>query len=1088
MTQRRPTVCLGWLAVLAAFDAAQVTAAFGVRGLLTRVSSRAWSSLEAEGDRAERDLLHAFAGGALGNASAAASWRRPPGAFAVAGTNQTPGSAAPHLGQANGAAIVCGELVQAHPDSMTCPTACPFMRIDPTKVCNFQCVTADRCSADDPLFSYADPEVMRCGVCHVAACQSCGATARMCGTCQAGYELLEGKCYSKNRLYWWLFYGLCGSLVVLVVVYVVSLALRPVTNDDVLANALRFRDYTRTRRDADNRLFSWSTDVRNEYTSGVGVMLFFNGQYYVLWYGVVVLAVTSALAIYFSRRPAIMKARGGDTSDAFNACNADVRGQLEIVEDMEYVYFFAILGLYVFTTVAALVFSVLQTRFYNQKSLMLTTMQDYVLHATGLPKMPGTDNVEEELKAFFGAEFGNAGCEVVGVSPCWDYRKFSDEIDEQVRFDLDERERTWELKHFGQGNSLREKENDAAEARASTRLDFAGSGGTSPRKGSKEDSRCCGSLSCGKRCGVFVRDNLRSADALLGIGGSEDSDHIGPEDKGAREVQAMLETIRTSGSAFVVFKTEAQRDKAQEYLKDQVLVFRDHEIDFLVPDCEPETVLWAGYGQKDEHTYLNIFLGILVIFLSICLLDFFFYFPSVAYFISVSSVKGMTQGGFQGTILGMLVCVCNAIIYIIIGKVADWIRFDSVGSHQRFYVVSYTFAVFFNTVIDLWVVMLLAQGYTVDQATKMHAGGMDTSMSARAVLDNPTMQRVIYTQFVAYIFPSCLLLPFVAEPFVNQGLFQIFKWLVRSRTDISVQDAEIFLQCPQFDLARYGDILINLSLCLGTLAFTYRDLWWIFMCLVLSSVWLYYLDKWRLLRGSTKGAFVSNKMDVTAQWLAAFPCAIIACCLVFRMFGIAEMLLLQEVLAEIDGLGIGTFSRFARYLNKDIVSMAMFLAAALHCVFHFLALRWLVPRWSEVSAEGHDFEVAYESSASEVACNWFNSNPVHCLRSKYIHNHETPCVKFENGRNYLLLKNEELGLWYQREEPPENSKEVTMTTVFETAKTFRETTKAKTQAALRKIGSAFYATPPASPHAAGAGEEKAAAASSSEKASQPSEP
>merc|ERR1719217_1019693 len=118
-----------------------------------------------------------------------------------------------------------------------------------------------------------------------------------------------------------------------------------------------------------------------------------------------------------------------------------------------------------------------------------------------------------------------------------------------------------------------------------------------------------------------------------------------------------------------------------------------------------------------------------MIFISIVILDLFFYFPSVAYFISMSEVKGMTQGGFQGTILGMLVCACNAMIYAIIGKVTDWIGFDTVGSHQRFYVVLYTFAVFFNTVIDLGVVMLLAQGYSVDQAINLHAG-RDTSMSA----------------------------------------------------------------------------------------------------------------------------------------------------------------------------------------------------------------------------------------------------------------------------------------------------------------------------------------------------------------------
>merc|ERR1719310_2701029 len=243
-------------------------------------------------------------------------------------------------------------------------------------------------------------------------------------------------------------------------------------------------------------------------------------------------------------------------------------------------------------------------------------------------------------------------------------------------------------------------------------------------------------------------------------------------------------------------------------------------------------------------------------------------------------------------------------------------------------------------------------------------------------------------------------------------------------------------------------------LCLGTLAFTYRDLWYLFIFLVLSSIWLYNLDKWRLLCASSKGSFVSQKMDVTAQWLAAFPCGILAACMVFRVFGIAKSAVLEDVLATIDGIYNirGNVETLSWLLNRDVVVICMIIAVGLHVIVHFWILHRFVPGWSQVQIDGHNEEVHYATTAEQYPCNWFNSNPVHCLRSRYIHKHEVPCVKFENGRNYLLLKNEKLGLHYQREAPPEIEKGVTYEDVVRYGKELKDTAAERTKAAVRSVG------------------------------------
>lgn len=535
-------------------------------------------------------------------------------------------------------------------------------------------------------------------------------------------------------------------------------------------------------------------------------------------------------------------------------------------------------------------------------------------------------------------------------------------------------------------------------------------------------------------------------DSLLGVGAEPSDDYIDPASRSGREVRAMLETMYCSGTAFIVCSTEEQRNKAMEYAAQRPLVFRECEITLAIDNCEPETVLWQGYGNRPSEVRAKVVVGLIALLVTIILLDTFFYFPSVAYFMSMSSVKGMTQGGFEGTLLGLLVCVCNAIIYIVIGKITDWIGFDTVGRHERFYVVCYTFAVFFNTVIDLGVVMLLAQGYTMDQAITMQTGD-DSSMSTKAMSESPTLQRSIYMQYVAYIFPSCLLVPFVAEPFANQFFFSIMKWLVGSRTEVTVQDAEIMLQCPPFDLARYGDILVNVMLCLGTLAFTFRDLWWIFGCLAISLAWLCCLDKWRFLRATTRSSFVSTKMEVTAQWLFAFPCAIIAAALAFRIYGHMLSDDWREKVEKIAWLRdhVHALSKIA---NQDVVIVLILAAAGLHVLIHFSILRFFVPSWSEVHCKEHDYTVPYIEKCAVTPCNWFNANPVNCLRSQYFYKHEIPCVKFMVGRTYLLRKNPAIGLYFENDSPPETSKALSMSTLIDEMNDIKQDVKLQARSTL----------------------------------------
>jgi len=889
--------------------------------------------------------------------------------------------------------VKCTDYLYRHPNTIECPEACPFLRMEPDGVCKFKCVPADQCGADDPLKSFPDRDAMQCGPCTVAACQACGTSSRSCGVCQDGYSLDDGVCYDKSRWFWRSFYFLCFLGVVYVMMYVVLLFLRPITNKEVCNQALSFRTSSRMHNPATGDEYPLiRTDVCNSYVAGVGVMLHFSWQWWTMIFSLAVSVSLLAIGTYFGKRPDILK----HTMEKgyFDSCNLKVADQKGQIAKMEFFYFVLVLVIYISSTAFAFWFAVRQRRLGAKVAAETTTMQDYVLLASGLPKMSGTMKVEELLTEAFKKALEGVEAEVVGVSPCWDFRIIKGSVEEQVTFEI-----------------------ETLETETEARMIEAGREDISPLRSANTSARGSPRDSVRRRMldseGPISKE-FRRLDEYLGIGGDVDvdNDDIKPEDRKPRALKAMVEALYTTGQAYVVLRTEAQRNRALTHLQENPPKVFDKEITVVAEDSEPETILWSNLGTKSGEIVSNIIVGCVLLVIAVFLLDIIFYFPSVAYLISVSNVVGQTDGGLQGTILGLLVCACNQIVYFLIGLIADRCGFRSIDDHQRFYVVGYTASVFINTLIDLCVVMLLAQGYTMEQAITSQISS-DSSMSVKSIAENPAVQMTVYLKFAEYIFPSCLLIPFLAEPLLSQFVFLLKKWIVRSRPDVSVQQAEIQLACPPFDLARYGDILINVMLCCGTLAFTYRDLYILWVCLFVSLVWIYCWDKYRFLRVSSRSVFVSQALDITAHYLSSVPCAICAACLVFRLYGMKDIegnQFLSKWFHVKDWVE-SEAEKVGRIVNRDTIMLVISAVIVLHIYVHTWALKNLVPRWTDVH-DKHDEEVDYQTTSEHIPCNWFNANPIHVLRSKYMFEHKSPVVAYVVGREYLLQPVPELGCYY----------------------------------------------------------------------------
>lgn len=899
------------------------------------------------------------------------------------------------LVQQNAALELCDKHIKKHPDKITCPATCPYLRSEPTRLCQFKCVPASACNADNPLASYANPNTMRCETCGVAGCYHCGSSRDVCETCQDGFELKNGICLSESRHYWRAFFAVLIALAIFLIYYLFALFyLRTSRNEVALEAGLAFRKHSVIHvKDSQGELrkVSLSRNLMSDKFDccGPGLMLHFRWMGAIFVWTIFATVLFGVVGLLFTERLGVM--HKPNTQRSYEACEENVQFQKDEYNKNEAIFTSCTVILYIVTSIGCFWLAADQRRAFKQQDANNITMKDFAMVATGFPSFEGTEKVEKDFLSFLKAQRQLKECDIVGVSVCWDFRDKQQHVYDQVRREFD--------------YACGEHDADyAAQTFAAKQFEIA--------KTESNARKCC--VSCDPK--------MRFVDAIFGIGqcpcATSEPAEV-PEDE---DVKSLLSDMQSTGTVYITFGSTADVQEAYNRCQENPLVYpgtdgKSHLIELSTTDAEPLTVLWQGYGTEHFRFLMSIVVGCLIVFVSVLLLDAFFYTPYVMYILAYSNVAGMSQGGvMSGLLLGMLITVCNQCIYLIIGAVADFCGWTNSDAKQTFYCVKYTFAVLFNTLIDLSTVLILAQGFSVDMAMQMEVAD-DSAMSAKAVSESPNLQKALYVQLVAYIFPSCTLLPFLIEPFATTFVpFWIGKALVRTRREVTIQDAEEFLQNPPYDLSRYGDILVNVMLCCIMLVFTYSDLWLLFFYMILSLVVIYAWDHVRVLRFTSKFMISTSSMDDAVMYMMAFPPAVIAMCLVFKAYGASNRGFLDDISKAPRG-------EFLATMNRSNVVTYMLCAFLAHVVLHWILLRFaVIPSTREQSVEESEgssrdpqtgLPWAYANIGRNRPANYFNTNPVNCLRSKYIYNDDPPCIYYRVGKEHLIKRNHKIGIEFE---------------------------------------------------------------------------
>lgn len=863
-----------------------------------------------------------------------------------------------------------------------CPEDCPLMRFHPDKLCHWRCISEEKCASFPGVI---DKREGYCFVCAVPGCKRCASTEQVCRECHDGFELKGEECVSTSTWKWMPLLAVLGVVGVLFLAYIVHLAWRPVVSQGALDWGVEHRSKSKARQDEGNhKLYNLNMSLCDQVTSagGVGAALHFSWQRVTLGWSFVVTLAAMAVVGYHGR---LNMSDMGELAPMHDEAEGICSERLDDLGKKEFealrIHILWLTGfVYVGTSVGAIYWAWYQQRRFAKHEEGTTDMRDYALWCRGFPQELEIDRpagsqsskLEEEYKQYFRSTWG-AG--VIGVSIAWDMEGLEERVKGAVAKIVHELEREHRAKNRDiDGLSPAEAASYTSTPPASHRA-----------PGQQPSSRA----SCFCYPMVEAIDGIWWGEIPPCIAGHHEEEPQALSDKA--EALELIKDLPTTGSCFVILKTERDMNAC----KDKPLPrFRgEHDIEVFAAEGGAETVLWDGFTVTDQERRWLMFVGLVQVLCVVGIWTLAFWGPYTLYILSWGGIAGASQGDATvGMVVGMLITVGNQIVYAACGTISENVRFGSRDLRDSYYTGLYTFAVFANTVLDMWLVSIMALGWQRDAAA-------DPS----ALVRNPSMQHAIFTQLIFYLWPCTLLLPFLLEPVVlNIGPYFLAKWLVRSRKRCTKQEAEECLAPPPFDLNRYGDNLINIMMVCLFFLLTGVTLWWIFAMLTISLWVVFCWDCYRFKRGTMRTHFATQDIDVLANYITAIPCAILASGFVFKARGGQGM--------------VRSWDPDSFLSDHPEIWIEVSLAFFGHLLLHNLILALIVPKCipSSSGEAGEDADsgpegprdlITYQVVAERFCCNWFNANPVHCIRSRYLYQHEPAHVFYQPGREYLHQKN-----------------------------------------------------------------------------------
>lgn len=856
--------------------------------------------------------------------------------------------------------IKCGQEVFSPMGD--CPAACPFFthvsEKKGKKGCFFKCVKAAKCGTEQDSETVPDEDLGVCRQCNNPGCAKCADdSSDDCAECAKGYRLQpDGVCASDYWYIWKCIISVVGVLLAFLVIWLIQLGCAPITNREGLEEGLYHRSSVKFHvpvveeesigvdASQERELYPISTNMHVTNVAGPGTTLHMNFQMASIMWANTLIVVWVVFVYMTDTRQLTIGLLPAETAPQL--CAVTMQGRALQEEQMPFKAAFIII-VYIITFFGSVGYAWLSKRVFEGISDD-TGMEDYAALVSGLPSVKGSDkNVEKDLKECLEKATGET---VVGVSICWNFADKADDIQDILDKDLVSRE------PFEQPTP----DPNVYDTRGAVQKAIFG----------PVDKLVGGVL------GLTIPDDEETDDA--------------PDEKAMVE---MLEDISCSDSAFVVFNTEAARDKAVELMKrGNVVAFKGGMLQLKKEVFDPKVVLWENFDVTWGQLIMKMTLGLVGIIVALIIYSLCFYLP-FAYYQSMFKFPN-EPGALEGLIFSMLVVAGNQIMYQICAAISDGAGFRFRDRAEALYVALYVLAVMLSVVFDMAVEFYLGYHSMADAHVKTADGrSLAELTSYQEIFESYPMQKVLGNRLFAYCFPATFTIPFLVEPIGTiVAPFTVQKWLLRTHPEVRGRNAEKSVDFfAPMDMGRYGDILLNILLVTLIFFFPSGSILPILLTYVVSHLYIYCYDQYRILRCVPAFNYGSDEVDKYTQLMVIIPCAVLASCIVFKLN------CMNDESFCYDGWAL---------------ALRMVGAFFAHCLVHLVLIQVVVPLVS--SMRGHKVaEETFAQAAKTEACTWFTANPVHCLRSKYIHKDSPSCCYYMQGKEHLIRANPDIGVYFE---------------------------------------------------------------------------
>lgn len=430
----------------------------------------------------------------------------------------------------------------------------------------------------------------------------------------------------------------------------------------------------------------------------------------------------------------------------------------------------------------------------------------------------------------------------------------------------------------------------------------------------------------------------------------------------------LFSKLESSGNAFVVLNTERLVKKFVAALEeDATLSLMTKQgpsvvtVGFRRPQSEPTDVYWPNYDNQANFA-MRLAGGVVTILAVICVWAIL-YIPYALEYVQYTRVPGEAPGAFTDLLLGALIGIGNVIVGNVIEAVIGHAGFHFKDRRDLCVLALAFFANLLNVVADLWMTMEIAKGAQMDEAFTGDAVGYDT---------------VVAREMYVLIVPSYLFTPYIVQPLFETLLpYWLYRWLIRSNSLVHRRQAERCMEAPEFDIVwRYADILNNFTICTLLLFFVNPTCSTVMMWLLAFVVFMYVQDKYRLLRACTQTSYTTHRLSTAFAFWWVVPTAVIAT--VVAWWG------KKADVPKAWGLPL--------FVDEHLLWIAPLVHALIYLGVLFITFHIMdfeVPR---------DENKIYSEASEGVVEDYFNTNLVHCLRSRST---EKVVIPWLRGKSYL---------------------------------------------------------------------------------------